>query len=719
MLLAVTACDVPQLTPRERRDGGGADVASLTLSSPAERARVGDTVTLGVVALDAADQPVESPPLSWVVSDEYVLVVDAAGVGRALKEGSVTVSVRAGAVTSNEISLEVLPNAGAGQFSVRFVEQRVTLKRGTSRPVVAEVRDAAGNIRNEIVPVYRLEPDPGCCAYADGSLTASATGDATLIARTPEGAEGRLSLSAVDADDVLEVDWVGTASTFAADRRVPIEWEVRMADLSSTIGGGYPVVPDTLELFDGETKLQDLALQADGGLPVLDVAAREDGTVLRLSLRATRSGATAVSRVRDVVVRHPRDGGSPDAGWANVGVAQVDDDAWDHQLLIDDAGVPWVVYRREANAVRVNRLNMTTNRWERAARSVNGADRPTRAELTAMDAGRLSDGGYPSFREEVDALNTHVFSVQYNYWPRLWATAPSMAFDGQGRAVVVFGEEQPDDSFGLGAALNDRWNIRVKRLDVGGTTWNFLGGALESVSTEDCRVAQLAIDPSNGAPVVAMGCLDVITGMVGVEAATWSDATQAWARWGSKLPVSMRQREVRGAVFDGPDSLRLAIDEEGVATTWRLSRSGMWTQSPPAPAATVVGTPARLAAGGAPIGDGVVSVGSGSGWSRLGDIVDEQPLAWAADPRVALGRNDALVVAWREGDPRINLDLHVSRWNAEQLTWDRLGARLDFSIDAMALYHSVATGPTGTVYASWSEMQANGSPRLRVVRKRE
>jgi hypothetical protein len=726
LVLCVSACDLPQAVPpmneADAGDDGGAQtdsdggpstvVASLTLSVPFARARVGDEVSLGVEALDARGQPIAQPRVRFTISDEYVFVMAAGTVGRALKEGTVTITATANGVTSNQVSLEILPSASAGLFTVRFTEQRVVLKRGAVRRFVAEVRDASGNLRPETNLALRLEPATGCCTELNGQVTATAAGAVELVARSPEGAEGRLPITVVDADQVLEVDWVGEAASIAADRQVRLEWTVRLRDLSSATNAGFPVVADTLELFDGQTKLRDLTLAPDGGLPSLDVSTQPEGAVLKLSVRATRSTATASSRVREVVVRHARD-----AGWAPLG-SSIDDDAWEHSLAVDPTGRPWVAYRRESNAIIVSRYNAAMNRWDRAARSVNAPNRPSRAELVAMDAGRqLADGGWPMFREEVDSLNAHVFSVQYNYWPRLNATNPSLVIDSAARPIVTFGEDQPEPP-GLGGGLSSLWDIRVKRLETGaGATWAFLGGSVDPVVTDDCRIARVAVDPMSNQPVVAFGCADTIVGTFAVDVMAWDDATRAWSRLGTRLPASPRQREVTSLAFESAAVLRVTLDEEGVARTWRMTRAGVWTLTEGAPVSRIASGPAQLGGAGSTVGDLQGFLSSGAGWSRLGNLLDEKPLALAVAPQVTLAEPGAPAISWLEGDPRLNLDLHVSKWNPATLQWERLGARLDAQIDSMVLYHSLAAGPDGGLVVSWSELQSNGTPRLRAVRK--
>lgn len=702
------ACE-PELTP-VKRDGTNTvvAVASVTVVASTSRCRVGDQVALTATALDEKGAPIADAPLRFGSTDEYVLAVDEQGVARALQQGAVKVFAVSGDIVSEQVDVEVVPNASAGQFSVRMADGRLTLPRGAVRTVPVTVRDGSGNQRPEVVLVWRLESGTAVSLLDAGIVRAEAAGSAELSARTPQGAEGRLVVDVVEGSTALEVRWSTGLASVASERSFPILANVLRSDLLSQTGAGVPVTPDALTVFDGTTSLGDVTTLGDGGLAPLDVSRFADGTVLRLSLRATVAGQTAQSATRDVHIRRSTDAGT---GWTSVG-AQVDDDAWEHVMALDSLGRPWVAYRRENDAIRVMRFEPDGGRWLNAGRNVLAPEAPTRAELIAMDAGRLPDAGYLPFRQDADPLNQHTFSIQYNYWPRQPAANPTIAFDPQGRAVVAFGEGQPSPG-GLGSELSHFWDVRVKRLPAPGGVWEFLGGNVEGVRTDDCRDPRIAFEPDSGVPVVATACVDRLTGLTGVDVMVWRDPS--WQRFGSALPRAAVQREVRSLVFESADDVRLTLDEEGVSKTWRLRRSGQWVelsgngvQQATASGSSVVGTSTTN-------DDATVLLSTSQGWARLGDVLDEKPWATAIQPIVAVG-GGARVVAWREGDPRINLDVHVSRYDDTALEWQPIGARLD-TIDAPAISHCVAVSSTGTVFVSWSEVRPNGVPRLRVLRR--
>lgn len=101
--------------------GGG--VATVTITGGGTlKVPVGDTLSLGAEALDAAGDPVDGVTITWKVADEPTLFVDKAGVVLGIAAGTSTVTATADGVDSDPLTIQVLAEQpAAATFSTDVI----------------------------------------------------------------------------------------------------------------------------------------------------------------------------------------------------------------------------------------------------------------------------------------------------------------------------------------------------------------------------------------------------------------------------------------------------------------------------------------------------------------------------------------------------------------------------------------------------------------------
>lgn len=220
------------------------------VADSAMRLADGDSVALRAVALDARGHPVHGTPIAWRSSSPSVIALDSAGLARALRPGTVTVTAAAGEITSSVAArVELTP---AEVAVVNGAGQRALAGRSLAAPIVLEVRTRTG------------QPVPG----------------AQVVLTTADG-EGRVSPDTARSD---------------ARGRVRATWTLgRRAGAHHLLAHAESVDSVVVVLADADP--------APGDARIEIVSTDLGGTVLReidqpVRLRVTDSLGTALAHVR-------------------------------------------------------------------------------------------------------------------------------------------------------------------------------------------------------------------------------------------------------------------------------------------------------------------------------------------------------------------------------------------------------------------------------------
>jgi uncharacterized protein YjdB len=164
--------------------------ASLSIE-PHDPVKVGETVTLGLTALDRRGKPVRATRVTWSSSEPQVAAVNAStGRVRAYAPGSTLIIARSGS-ESAIASLSVLP---ADVASLNISGAR-PLKVGDTLELKAEPRDARGRpLADRPVTWATSEPEVALVDSASGVVIAGAPGS-TQITATAEGKSGNVRVT--------------------------------------------------------------------------------------------------------------------------------------------------------------------------------------------------------------------------------------------------------------------------------------------------------------------------------------------------------------------------------------------------------------------------------------------------------------------------------------------------------------------------------------------
>ncbi len=185
------------------------------------------------------------------------------------------------------------------------------------------------------------------------------------------------------------------------------------------------------------------------------------------------------------------------------------------------------------------------------------------------------------------------------------ADTASIAIDSQDRPVVVWNERVGSES------ILD-YNIYVKRWN--GSSWQFLGGALDTSAANWAFQPAIAIDSTNS-PVVAWE--EQNAGKINIYVKRWNGS--AWVAIGAAVNNSGTDANT--------GALSLAIDSADKPVVAFAVRPGSVNTSNP---------------------DMFVKRWTGSSWANMGGVVERFPENSAGFPSLALTSQNKPIVAWHE-----------------------------------------------------------------------
>jgi hypothetical protein len=257
---------------------------------------------------------------------------------------------------------------------------------------------------------------------------------------------------------------------------------------------------------------------------------------------------------------------------------------------------------------------------------------------------------------------TTTLDPQANIWQQLGtvvdvdatkdAQNPSIALDNSGNPTVSWSE-------GLGNAAN----VYVKRWT--GSSWQQLGGALDSDINQPATNPSLALD-SSGNPTVSWENYDGTSSNIYVT--RWNGITWNWI----------------GGIIESNSNFNatnpsLALDNAGnPVVSWQefgvLNSSNIY-----------------------------VKHWSGSEWVQLGSSALNINLGLPAyNPSLAVDSSGNPIISWDEYDPTSNSqNVYVKRWNGS--SWSQLGGALDVDVNQAASFSSLTVDSAGNPTVSWLE----------------
>ena len=155
------------------------EIATVTVTPPADTLVTGDAVQLMAEAVDANGHTVAGAEFSWASSDTSVAAVDATGLVTSVGAGEATVTATASAVTG----LAVLTVVAPVPMSVAVVPDTVVLTAlGQTAQLSAEVRDQNGNAMPGAPVTWSSSAAAVAAVDAVGLVTAGDNGTATITA---------------------------------------------------------------------------------------------------------------------------------------------------------------------------------------------------------------------------------------------------------------------------------------------------------------------------------------------------------------------------------------------------------------------------------------------------------------------------------------------------------------------------------------------------------
>ncbi|MDE0358886.1 MAG: serine hydrolase [Gammaproteobacteria bacterium] len=270
------------------------EIATVTVTPPADTLVTGDAVQLMAEAADANGHTVAGVEFSWASSDTSVAAVDATGLVTSVGTGEATVTATASGITGGAVLTVVAPVP----MSVAVVPDTVVLTAlGQTAQLSAEVRDQTGNAMPG-APVTWSSSDAAVAAVnAVGLVTAvgngtaaitaaagSARGTARITVAAPPHAPPYRGTAYLDPDiivpsdptDFVDLEPAGRGERLVYDRRAGAWITIRAylfdATFANERSAEFQVNPEFGTWAEAEAAARDYA-PAIGQIPV---ALRED-----------------------------------------------------------------------------------------------------------------------------------------------------------------------------------------------------------------------------------------------------------------------------------------------------------------------------------------------------------------------------------------------------------------------------------------------------------
>jgi len=152
--------------------------ASVTIAPPSATLVEGATAPLSATVKDAGGKVLTGRTITWSSDAPATATVSAAGVVTAVKAGSATITATSGSA-SGTASITVTPVPAA---SVTITPSTLSVVVGTTGPLTATVKDAAGNVLTGRTVTWAAAPTAVATVSSTGVVTGESVGTATITA---------------------------------------------------------------------------------------------------------------------------------------------------------------------------------------------------------------------------------------------------------------------------------------------------------------------------------------------------------------------------------------------------------------------------------------------------------------------------------------------------------------------------------------------------------
>lgn len=657
-------------------------LATIRLSATVTTLTVGQGAVLSAALEDADGAPLDPLPLTWTSSDPEVLSADG-GILRALAAGTAEITASFDQITSEAVTLTVVPAPARGPLTLRLDAAALTLRPQDTLRLGVTVRDAQGQTAPTTIARWHAQDDGVVRVSEDGVLTALTPGSTTVWAEAEGASSPMLAVTVTDAQEHTVVTLLAPTGDTTTDQRLTIQAEIKRVATGLTPGFGAPLMATSAEVLrDGQpagTLTPGFGLVAG----TIDTSAWDAGEA-EVRVRVTADGQTFESAPLHVTRVTP----AADA-WDDLtaGAAYGEDGALftraaTTHLITLSCGRECALTGHAHNAERDRWDTITYQRQEHRDRS-GTIETSTRDDASNIDLPRYTGWGWPS----ADARQPHAPSD---------APALMIAWSNKDPFGAFNQESEPehywfdcyvarwDDAAGFDGAggwrlLNAQSSDYLYRLphpSTFPTNEQRHPEGVHATRTDDCTYPRLAFEPDE-TPLVGFiaGPIPGTTRTLHLRAwggDAWSDRATPYVLGGVQADPRLH-----ALVLDAASQRPIvSVDDGGQPRVLRLDMSDAWQ---PIPEADAYGITALAALPGGSLlgasvkdGDARVYLGAASQWTPLGGVLDVRP--WAQAHEIALAtRGGELFVAWTEGATPGNRDLHVARWLAAEARWQRLG----------------------------------------------
>jgi hypothetical protein len=231
------------------------------------------------------------------------------------------------------------------------------------------------------------------------------------------------------------------------------------------------------------------------------------------------------------------------------------------------------------------------------------------------------------------------------------------------------------------------YGIYVKRWN--GSTWQQLGGSLDSKSVSFASTTSLSVDLDNANnPFVAWSkCVSEVSGFCNnddIFVKAWTGST--WQLLGGALDTTLGEEAFSPSLVVGTDNKPVvAWHEDAGGIDSCCSNPNVY-----------------------------VKRWDGSNWIALGGALDVNVANSAVTPSLALDAANHPVVAWMESSSGSPTQLYVKRWNGS--TWQQLGSSLNVSPTSYTFNPSLALDNSGNPYVAFEQRLGNTGSDVYVKR---
>ncbi len=266
-------------------------VATVSVSPTTAQVVTGQTTTLSAVARDASGNTISGRPVTWSSGATSIATVNASGVVTGAAPGTATISATISGVAGSA-TVTVAPVAVA---TVTLDPATLSVETGSSAPLVATARDAAGNTLSDRPVTWSSTAAAVATVTGTGSsvtVNGIAAGSATISASIG-GVTATASVTVTSTPAVLEIV-AGATQQGLIGRPLADSLTVRLRTAS---GAAVPSASVTWSATGGNVSVSSTTTNAEGIARVQFTPTTGAATVTAATTGLTPAGFTATARV--------------------------------------------------------------------------------------------------------------------------------------------------------------------------------------------------------------------------------------------------------------------------------------------------------------------------------------------------------------------------------------------------------------------------------------